>query len=229
MAELGLGQRLLLGLAERELHGLVAVALGRADRRSPTRAGLEHGDALDACRPRGRAGSCRASWRGSRPSTSAVARRISMSTPAGRWSSRWSESTVFGRRLMDVDQPLVRADLEVLARVLVLERASGSRSRRSSRSAAARAGDGRAGALGRLDDLLGRRSIADVVVGLQPDADLVLADGCHVDRFSRCRSFFRCRAATGRSAWRPCPPGARAPKRVPVRDPPLAARLRRAF
>ena len=42
-------------------------------------------------------------------------------------------------RLVDVDQALVGADLEVLARVLVLERDCGSRSRRSSRWAAARA------------------------------------------------------------------------------------------
>src|SRR5205085_4004842 len=57
------------------------------------------------------------------------------------------------RRLQDVDQPLVRADLEVLARVLVLERAADhavdvllGRQRDGPR-------DRRAGARGRLHDL----------------------------------------------------------------------------
>src|SRR3954470_3486035 len=48
MAELGLGQVLLARGAERELHGLVAVAVERADARDGTGPGLEHGDALDA-------------------------------------------------------------------------------------------------------------------------------------------------------------------------------------
>src|SRR3954453_16639407 len=47
VAELGLGQVLLLDRAERELDGLVAVALDRADARDRTGARLEHGDALD--------------------------------------------------------------------------------------------------------------------------------------------------------------------------------------
>src|SRR4051812_4641325 len=58
------------------------------------------------------------------------------------------------RGLMDVDEPLVRADLEVLARVLVLERRADhavdvllGRQRRRPR-------DGRAGPRGGLDDLL---------------------------------------------------------------------------
>src|SRR2546421_8113563 len=58
------------------------------------------------------------------------------------------------RRLVDVDQPLVRADLEVLARVLVLERRADhavdvlfSRERDPT-------GDARAGTRRRLDDLL---------------------------------------------------------------------------
>src|SRR5690349_1593401 len=47
MPELGLGQRLLLAAAERELHGLVAVAVDRADPRNGARAGLEHCHALN--------------------------------------------------------------------------------------------------------------------------------------------------------------------------------------
>src|SRR4051794_35666431 len=47
VAELRLGEVLLLGGAERELDGLVAVAVERADAGDRAGAGLEHGDALD--------------------------------------------------------------------------------------------------------------------------------------------------------------------------------------
>src|SRR2546423_5006497 len=89
------------------------------------------------------------------------------------------------RRLKDVDQALVRPDLEVLARVLVLERTADHavavllrRQRHGPRDRGARAG-------GRLDDLtsclLDRRG----VVGLEPDADLVLSEGCHGGLWTR--------------------------------------------
>src|SRR3954453_9791554 len=80
---------------------------------------------------------------------------------------------------MDVDQPLVRADLEVLARVLVLEgRADDAvdvllrrqRDRPRHRGARTRR---------RLDDLLGCGLDRRVVVRLQADADLVLGGGGH--------------------------------------------------
>ncbi len=48
VAELGLRQLLLTADAERELHGLVAVALERADCGDGTGTGLQDGDALDA-------------------------------------------------------------------------------------------------------------------------------------------------------------------------------------
>jgi hypothetical protein len=48
VAELGLGDVLGLDRAERELDGLVAVVLLRADAGHVTRPGLEDGDALDA-------------------------------------------------------------------------------------------------------------------------------------------------------------------------------------
>ena len=48
VAQLGLGQALLLDLAERELHGLVAVALVGADGGDEAGARLDDGDALDA-------------------------------------------------------------------------------------------------------------------------------------------------------------------------------------
>src|SRR4051794_18432278 len=78
------------------------------------------------------------------------------------------------RRLEDVDQALVRTDLEVLARVLVLEGTADHAVAVLLRRQRHRARDSRARAGGRLDDLtsclLDRRG----VVGLQPDADLVL-------------------------------------------------------
>src|SRR5579875_2335898 len=101
-----------------------------------------------------------------------------MSTPAGRWSSRCSESTVLGVGWwMSISRLWV--DLEVLARVLVLERRAdhavdvllgGQRHGTRHRGAGARGG---------LDDLLGRRLDRRVAVGLQADAYLVLVDGCH--------------------------------------------------
>src|SRR6476620_8794261 len=82
-------------------------------------------------------------------------------------------------RLMDVDQPLVGADLEMLPRVLVLERAANDAVDVLLRGERDRAGDRRASALSGLDDLarglLDRRS----VVGLEPDPDLVLRESRH--------------------------------------------------
>src|SRR5215208_6795222 len=74
--------------------------------------------------------------------------------------------------LVDVDQPLVGANLEVLAGVLVLERRAdhavdvlvgGQRDRPS---------DGRAGPLGGTHDLLRSPVYGVVVIRLQPDPDL---------------------------------------------------------
>src|SRR5436190_15655429 len=80
---------------------------------------------------------------------------------------------------MDVDQPLVGADLEVLARVLVLERAADDAVDVLLGRERYRTGDRRARALCGLDDLarglLDRRS----VVGLEPDPDLVLRESRH--------------------------------------------------
>src|ERR1700752_37298 len=78
------------------------------------------------------------------------------------------------RRLVeDVDQPLMGAHLEVLPRVLVLVRGSDDaihvflgRQRHRADHAGARAGD-------RLDDLARRGVDRLVVIGLEPDADLL--------------------------------------------------------
>src|SRR5690242_8563866 len=77
------------------------------------------------------------------------------------------------RRVEDVDQPLVRAHLEVLPRVLVLVRGADDaihvllgRQRHRTYNAGTRADDG-------LDDLARRRVDSLMVVGLKPDADLL--------------------------------------------------------
>src|ERR687893_2140005 len=81
--------------------------------------------------------------------------------------------------LVDVDEPLVRADLEMLLRVLVLERRADDRVDVLLGRQRHRPGHGRAGPRGGLDDLLRSRLDGRVVVGLEADADLVLGDGCH--------------------------------------------------
>src|SRR5438067_13759447 len=75
------------------------------------------------------------------------------------------------RRLVDVDEPLVRADLEVLARVLVLERGADHAVDVLLRGQGHGTGHARAGARRRLDDLLRGRLDRGVFVGLQADAD----------------------------------------------------------
>src|SRR5207247_7767383 len=77
------------------------------------------------------------------------------------------------RRRMDVDQPLVRAHLEVLARVLVLERRPDHAVDVLLGRQRHRAGDGGAGSLGRLDDRLCRSVELLMVVALQPDTDFL--------------------------------------------------------
>src|SRR6476620_8370161 len=78
-----------------------------------------------------------------------------------------------GRRV-DVDQPLVRAHLEVLAAVLVLERAADHAVHVLLGGQGHGPGDRRSGALRRLHDVA--RGLVDllVVVALEPDADLLL-------------------------------------------------------
>src|SRR3954447_20172840 len=83
------------------------------------------------------------------------------------------------RGLMDVDQALVRADLEVLARVLVLERRADDAVDVLLGRQRDRPRDGGAGPRGGLDDLLGSRLDGRVVIGLEADADLVLGGGSH--------------------------------------------------
>src|SRR4051812_14042909 len=77
------------------------------------------------------------------------------------------------RRVDDVDQPLVRAHLEVLAAVLVLVRRADDAEHVLLRRQRHGADHGRACARHRVDDLAGRGVDDLVVVRLQPDADLL--------------------------------------------------------
>src|ERR687891_2665665 len=78
------------------------------------------------------------------------------------------------RRRVDVDQALVRAHLEVLTGVLVLERASDHRVAVVLGGQRHRTGHRRAGSFGRVDDLRRRPVELLVVVPLEADADLLL-------------------------------------------------------
>src|SRR5918999_987736 len=78
------------------------------------------------------------------------------------------------RGLVDIDQALVRADLEVLLGVLVLERRLDHRVDVLLRRQRHGPRHGRAGSRRRLDDLLGSRLDGRRVVGLEADEDLVL-------------------------------------------------------
>src|SRR3954469_20690967 len=177
MAELGLGQVLFARGAERELHGLVAVAVERADARDGTGAGLENGDALDAAVLQEQLGHPELLGE---DRSHGSAREADLDVDAGgKVVEALERVDRLRRRLVDVDQPLVRADLEVLARVLVLEGGADHAVDVLLRRQRDRARDGRARARRRLDDLLGRRLDGRVVVRLEADADLVLGDCCH--------------------------------------------------
>src|SRR5262249_59757155 len=85
----------------------------------------------------------------------------------------------FRRGLEDVDQALVGADLEVLARVLVLERRTDHAVDVFLGRQRHRAGDAGTGALRGLDDLAGSPVYGVVVVRLQPDSNFLRRDGRH--------------------------------------------------
>src|SRR5437763_11626566 len=80
------------------------------------------------------------------------------------------------RWIVDVDEALVRPDLELLARVLVDERALDHRELLDTCRQRHRTGHGRPGPLRRLDDLRGGLIDQLVVVRLEPDPDALL---CH--------------------------------------------------
>src|SRR3954449_1779362 len=135
------------------------------------------------------------------------------------------------RGLVNVDEPLVGADLEVLLGVLVLERRADHRIDGLVRGQRNGTGHRRAGARGRFHDLLGRHLDRRVVIGLEPDPDLVLGYRCHGGVF---RLGTSPRPTGGSSAllrirWAPCcystisvttpDPTVRPPSRIAKRRP----------
>src|SRR5439155_23134062 len=118
------------------------------------------------------------SWRLSSWSPSDLVReslsQFDLDVDAGRKVESHQRVDGLRGRAVDVDQALVRAHLEVLARVLVLERAADHAVDVLLGGQGHRADDGRAGALSRLHDL-GRGAIhLLVVVAPKTDADLLL-------------------------------------------------------
>src|SRR5512139_1119698 len=93
-----------------------------------------------------------------------------------------------GGRVDDVDQTLVRAHLEVLARVLVLVRRTDDAETVDLRGQWHRASDLRTGTRHRLDYLASRGVDDLVVVGLEPDADLLSRHGgfCSFSQAATC-------------------------------------------
>src|SRR5579863_10160756 len=77
-------------------------------------------------------------------------------------------------RLVDIDETLVRPDLEVLARILVLERRTDHAVHVLFGWERHGTGHGRAGARRRIDDLLRRRLDRRMVVALETDSNFVL-------------------------------------------------------
>ena len=96
---------------------------------------------------------------------------ISTSTPAGQLELHERVDRL-GRRLENVEQPLVRPHLELLPRLLVDVRAAQNRVARNLRRQRDRSRHLGAGALGRVDDLRGRLIEDAVVVRFETDADL---------------------------------------------------------
>src|SRR3954447_26251241 len=126
-------------------------------------------------RRRGNAGSFPASWRGWRAS---VEGESDLDVHTGRQMIEpLKRVDRLGGGLMDVDQALVRPDLEVLLGVLVLEGGLHHGVHVLFRRQRHRAGDSGASPRRGLDDLLGRGLDGRRVVRLETNADLVLGYG----------------------------------------------------
>src|SRR3954452_24073384 len=115
------------------------------------------------------------------PRIAAIALEANLDVDAGRQRVKALQRVNgFRRGLEDVDQALVRAHLEMLARVLVLERRANhavdvllGRQRHRPRDAGP-------GALRRLDDLAGSPIYGVMVIRLEPDSNFLCCYRCPV-------------------------------------------------
>ena len=121
VAELRLGERLLLAGTERELHGFVTVTLDGPDRRDRAGAGLENSYSLD---PAVLAEALRhTELFGQDRRHRQLGGQANLDVHAGGEMIKTLERVHgLGRRLVDIDQSLMGADLKMLTRILVLER-----------------------------------------------------------------------------------------------------------
>src|SRR5690606_4028196 len=167
-------------LPEPELHGGVAVLLRAADLGDDARPGLDDGHRNDPALIVEDLGHAELLAQDALPLRTHLSVRpleLDLDVDAGRKVEPHERVDRLGRRIDDVDQPLVRAHLEVLAAVLVLVRRADDavhvllgRQRHRARDLGARPRH-------RLNDLL-RGGVDDlVVVGLEPDADLLSRHG----------------------------------------------------
>src|SRR5690606_5001015 len=118
--------------------------------------------------------------------------KLDLDVDAGREVEPHERVDGLRRRVDDVDQPLVRAHLEVLPRVLVLVRRADDAVHVLFRRQRHRASDLRAGPRHGLDDLASRAVDDLVVIGLEPNADLLSRHGgLFVLRFSVRRGWYR--------------------------------------
>src|SRR6266536_2815421 len=106
-----------------------------------------------------------------------ILRLLNVHVDAGRQVDAHERVDRLGRRVEDVDEPLVGAHLEVLAAVLVLVRRADDAVDVLLGRQRHRADDAGAGACHRLDDLARAGVDRLVVVGLEPDADLLSRHG----------------------------------------------------
>src|SRR5262245_59669796 len=118
------------------------------------------------------------------PTIPFIALQLDLDVDAGRQIEPHELVDRLRRRAVDVDQPLVRPHLEVLPRVLVLERAPDHAVDVLLRRQGHRTSDRRAAALCGVDDGLGRPVQLLVVVPLEADADFLLRQAADLPYFS---------------------------------------------
>src|SRR4051812_32211962 len=186
MAELALRELAVGDGVERELHGVVAVRVRELHLHHRARAGLDDRDRGDS--PGLGVEDLRHAELASEDSfghgLKSAPLELDLDVDAGGEIEPHQLVDRLRRRGEDVDEALLRAHLEVLARVLVLERTADHAVDVLLRRQRDRPSDRRTAALRGVDDLLGRPVQLLVVVALQADPDFSLChDGSSLDLY----------------------------------------------